>query len=108
MGLIPGLRRFTGEGHGSPLQYSCLENPMDRRAWQATGYRPWSCEESDTTDANQHACFMTYTFEFLKLTKKLDGPALNFFTSPCPFPQDYDCYIVGYKEDGRRKIRIFD
>ena len=36
MGLIPGLRRFTGEGHGNPLQYSCLENPMDRRAWQAT------------------------------------------------------------------------
>jgi len=34
-GLIPGLGRFLGEGNGNPLQYSCLGNPMDRRAWQA-------------------------------------------------------------------------
>ena len=33
MGLISGSRRFPGEGNGSPLQWSCLENPMDRRAW---------------------------------------------------------------------------
>ena len=33
--LIPGLGRSTGEGNDNPLQYSCLENPMDRRAWQA-------------------------------------------------------------------------
>ena len=33
---IPGLVRFPGEGHGNPLQYPYLENPMDRRAWQAT------------------------------------------------------------------------
>ena len=35
-GLIPRLGRFPGEGNGSPLQYSCLENSMDRGAWQAT------------------------------------------------------------------------
>ena len=35
-GLIPGLARSPGEGHGYPLQYSCLENPIDRGAWQAT------------------------------------------------------------------------
>ena len=35
-GLIPGLGRFLGGGHGSTLQYSCLENPMDRRSWWAT------------------------------------------------------------------------
>ena len=35
-GSIPGLGRFPREGHGSPLQYSCLENPMDRGAWWAT------------------------------------------------------------------------
>ena len=34
--LIPGLGRSPGEGHGSPLQYSCLENPMDRGTCQAT------------------------------------------------------------------------
>ena len=33
---IPGLGRSSGEGNGNPLQYSCLENPMDREAWQAT------------------------------------------------------------------------
>ena len=35
-GLIPGWERSPGGGHGSPLQYSCLENPMDRGACQAT------------------------------------------------------------------------
>ena len=36
MGAIPGLGRSPGEGTGNPLQYSCLENPMDRGAWWAT------------------------------------------------------------------------
>ena len=35
-GLIPGLGRFPGEGNGNPLQYSCLENPLGRGAWQGT------------------------------------------------------------------------
>ena len=34
-GLIPGLGRSPGEGNGKPLQYPCLENPMDRGAWWA-------------------------------------------------------------------------
>ena len=38
LGLIPGLRRSPGEGDGNPLQYSCLENPMDRGAWRATAH----------------------------------------------------------------------
>ena len=42
-GLIPGLGRSSGGGHGNPLQYSCLENPMDRGAW-------WVAE-SDMTEA---------------------------------------------------------
>ena len=36
LGLIPGLGRSPGEGKGHPLQYSCLQNPMDRGGWQAT------------------------------------------------------------------------
>ena len=36
LGLIPGLGRSPGEGNGNPLQYSCLENPMDQGAWWAT------------------------------------------------------------------------
>ena len=43
VGLIPGLGRSLGGGHGNPLHYSCLENPMDRRAGQATVHRvAWS------------------------------------------------------------------
>ena len=38
-GLILGSGRCSGGGHGNPLQYSCLENPMDRGAWQAMGHR---------------------------------------------------------------------
>ena len=36
-GSIPGLERFPGEGNGRPLHYSCLENSMDARTWQAMG-----------------------------------------------------------------------
>ena len=39
MGLIPGSGRSPGGRHGNPLQYSCLENPRDRGAWQATFHR---------------------------------------------------------------------
>ena len=39
VGSIPGSGRSPGEGNGNPLQYSCLENPMERGAWQATVLR---------------------------------------------------------------------
>ena len=44
---IPGLGKSPGGGHGNPLQYSCLENPTDRGAWQATVHE---VAESDTTE----------------------------------------------------------
>ena len=47
-GLLPEWRRSLGEGIGSPLQYSGLENPMDRGAWQATVYG--GHKESDTAE----------------------------------------------------------
>ena len=47
-GSIPGSGRSPGEGNGNPLQYSCLENSMDRGAWQATS--PWGYKESDMTE----------------------------------------------------------
>ena len=39
VGSVPGLERSLGGGHGNPLQYSCLENPMGRGAWWATVHR---------------------------------------------------------------------
>ena len=48
LGLIPELGRSPGGGHGNPLQYSCLENPMDRGA--LVGCSPWGHTEFDMTE----------------------------------------------------------
>ena len=48
-GSIPGLGRSPGEGHGNPLQYSCLENPMDRGPWWVD-YSPQGHKEWDMTE----------------------------------------------------------
>ena len=59
LGLIPGSGRFSGEGNGNPLQYSYLENPMDRGAWWATvmgsqrvRQDSFCVETQDQTEAN--------------------------------------------------------
>ena len=49
-GSIPGLGRPPGIGKGNPLQYSCLGDPVDRGAWQATKGVRQGCKESDTTE----------------------------------------------------------
>ena len=46
-GSIPGSGRSPGEGNGTPLQYSCLENPMEGEAWWAS---PWGLEALDTIE----------------------------------------------------------
>ena len=68
-GSIPGSGRSPGEENGNPLQYSCLENPMDGEAWWAT--------ESDTTEQ------LHFTF---RSRDQLTSPALSggFFTSGPP------------------------
>ena len=55
--LVLGLGRSPGRGHGNPLQYSCLENPMDRGAWQATVHR---VAESDMTEVTLHTPMHTF------------------------------------------------
>ena len=52
VGWIPGSGRSPGGGHGNPLQYACLENPMDREAWQVMVHR---VSESDMTEATAHS-----------------------------------------------------
>ena len=48
LGSIPGLGKFSGGGHGNPLQDSCLENPQGQRS--LVGYRPWGPRESDMSE----------------------------------------------------------
>ena len=48
LGLIPGVGRPPGGGHGNPLQCSRLENPHGLR--NLAGYSPWGCKESDTSE----------------------------------------------------------
>ena len=57
VGSIPGLGRSPGEGHGYPLQYSCLDNPVDRGAWRAMAYRvtnSWTRLKQLSTHAQRH------------------------------------------------------
>ena len=48
-GSVPGLERSSGGEHGNPLQYSCLDNPMEHR--NLVGYGPWGHKELDMTEA---------------------------------------------------------
>ena len=50
MGSIPGSGRSPGGRHGNPLQYSCLENYMDKRAWSGSKRVSLGCKESDTVE----------------------------------------------------------
>ena len=59
VGLIPGSGRSLGGGHGKPLQYSFLENPMDRGAWW--GYCPRDRKTSDMTEATEHVHTISLT-----------------------------------------------
>ena len=59
MSSIPGSGRSPGEGHGNPLQYSCLENSMGRETWRAT--------DSNMTEEAQHACMQLCALHFTQL-----------------------------------------
>ena len=69
-GSIPGLGRSLGGGHGNPLQYSCLENAMDRGAWRDTVHS----KESDTTEQpSTHQCTLPqpqYYYRVLTLNRR--------------------------------------
>ena len=63
LGLIPGLGRSPGEGNGNPLQYSCLENPMDGGAW-------WAAVHGVAKSRTLLSHF-TFTFHFQALEKEM-------------------------------------
>ena len=66
--MIPGWGRSPGGGNGNLLQYSCLENPMDRGAWRATVHGGHT--ESETTEVTQHIC--THALHRVRIQKVLE------------------------------------
>ena len=66
-GSIPGLGRSSGVGNGTPLQYSCLENPMDKGAWRATIPRVAKSQTWLSDWACTHSSIITISKESMKL-----------------------------------------
>ena len=64
MGLIPGSGRSTGGGHGNPLQYSCLENPMDRGAWHKIA-KSWT----RLKQLNTNTIYTSWAFQVVLMVK---------------------------------------
>ena len=89
LGLIPGLGRYSGEGHGNPLQYSCLENPKDQR--RLAGYSPQCHKESDTTEVTYHSSTGTY-IGYLIITCQFSPVAQSCLTLCNPM----DCSTPGF------------
>ena len=57
MGLVPGLERSSRVRNGNPFQYSCLENPMERGAWRATGHGVTKSQ----TSLGTHICIILHS-----------------------------------------------
>ena len=69
-GLIPGAGRSPGEGKSNPLQYSCLENSMDRGAWQVTVHR---VAKSQTQLSNYHSLTSPSRMDDLTISAEQGG-----------------------------------
>ena len=74
MGSIPGSGRSPGGGHGNPLQYSCLKNPMDRGAWRAAIHGAAKSRTRLSGSARRHVRFTHHTLQF-KCSKQPQGLA---------------------------------
>ena len=72
-GLILVSGRSPGEGHGNPLQYSCLENPMDRGAWWATVHGVTESQTQLSVPAHAYTHTHTHTHTHSYLTAQTDG-----------------------------------
>ena len=73
VGSVPGLGRSPGGGHGNPLRYSCLENPMDTGAWWATVHRA----EKSRTQMKRFSMHSMYKFCQEKCLLTAPGPLLK-------------------------------
>ena len=80
-GLIPVLGRSPGEGNSNPLQYSCLESPMDGGVWQALS-SPWSCKELDMTEWLHFPYFPRWLPVYIPTNSSIECPFL-IITNTC-------------------------
>ena len=78
-GLIPGSGRSPGEGNGNPLQYSCLENSMDKQS--LVGYRPWGHKQPDMTE---------------QLNTCLLGRLIPYYVIPLFISDNFSCFEVSF------------
>ena len=83
VGLIPGLGRSPGEVHGNPLQYSCLQNSMDRGAWQATDHGVTKSWTGLCTHAHCYYCH--YCLFLILFDRKLKNHIIQYLTLDKPF-----------------------
>ena len=105
-GLIPGSGRSPGEGNGNPLRYSCLENSMDRGAWQATVHGVAIVGHDLATKPPPQPLFFEMHFFiqvfkgsvtlFIFLTRK---PSLQWYTSLCSWPRILT-HLIGPQSPG--------
>ena len=84
LGLVPGLGRSPGGGHGNPHQYSCLEYPHGQRS--LVGYSPWSCIELDMTE-------QLSTAQCIHVNSKLTYPSLGILIYK-NFPSNMAIWII--------------
>ena len=96
LGLIPGLGRFLGEGNGNPLQYSCLENPMERGAW----CRLLSMGSQRVGHDWVTSLFLSVQFSRSVVSYSLRPYELQHARPPCPSPtpRDYQFSSVENKK----------
>ena len=106
LGSIPGLGRSPGERNGNPLQYSCLENPMDRGAWRATVHGV-AKSRTRLSDSHTHTCICTQLW--LWDLSSSDGVEI------CPHPRarvlncdSMDCSPPGFSIHGILQARILE
>ena len=103
VGSIPGLERFPGEGNGNPLQYSCLENPMDRVARRATVHGV--SKESDTVQQlNNNNNLYTVEFGFSGVHTHTHTHTQQCLTLCDPV----GCSLPGFSVHGISQARILE
>ena len=101
--LIPGLGRSSGEGDGYPLQYSCLGNPMDRRAWWATVHGVTELDISKWLNNNIKA-----EINLIKLLKNLESDRKKKISFSLYLNQIHPLYLVWKLTLSIHELKIYN